>query len=290
MLNFKATRIHGTKLMTFTTQSQGIAKRGPKHTVSGKSIKLGRPPNTESERIRTIAWFNAVKIALEVDTLTAFGNRLQEASDAFGHKGWSGDLTSTKKWSRYANGENSPSLELLLFVDKVVPNSAHVFQCGPSDLWTVLWADNEFQIGYEDAGTLSNINFNNIDFAWLCRGIAAWRKLRSADGLYEIVMVGLDSPAIKAQLELLNVWKAVRANVMATERRNLVCDVRRTEELQIIGRYFLQMHDPIESYLADPVRFLLRVESANALIAPLCSQFSEVRFGLNFTKSRAAAV
>ncbi len=238
--------------------------------VSGKSVKSGRPPRAENERIRTIAWFNAVQIALEVDKPTAVGCRIQAASDALGPKGWSGDLKDSNRWSRYAKGSETPSEGILLFVNKAVPDSAHVFQRGPSDLWLVLWANNEFQIGYEDIDALYNIKPDGINFQWLGRVIAAWRKKGGADGLYEAIMLGLNSPAIKSPLDRLNVWESICADIRATERRYLLRDVKRADEIFMIGRHFLKIDNPIEAYLFDPVGFSTKAISADLDASTIC--------------------
>jgi len=258
--------------MNFTTLSQAISKRRPRHIVSGKSVKLGRPPDAESEQIRSIAWFNALKIALGVDTQAAFGVSLQAASAALGHKGWNGDLTSPKRWPRYASEENSPR-GILKFINEVVAESAHAYHRCPSDLWVLLCADHEFQINFEDVQTLCNINADKIDFQWFGRVVAAWRRHCSADGLYEAVSAGLDSAAIRSELDILNVRELIRVDIRSTERYNLVRDGRITEEILMIGWHFLKVSDPIESYLNDPVSFLKGVAGASDFSSPPSRQF-----------------
>lgn len=246
--------------------------------VSGKAGKVGRPPRTEADQIRTIAWFNFVQIALETDKPTGVGRHVQMASDALGPKGRSGNLEGSNQWSRYAKGIYTPREDLISFIDEIVPGSSEVFWRGPNDLWIALWEENEFRLQCEDIEDLFLIEPTQIDLHWFSRTITAWRRRASIahigvldnfpDGLYEAIMLGLNLPAVKLPLERLKVWELISEKIRSAERQYLLRDFEKTKEILTMGRYFLKLGNPIESYLLDPVGFSINAMEAKDFAAP----------------------
>lgn len=71
--------------MSFTTPRPDMTNRLPKRMALGvMRTKTGRPSNGEPERIRTIAWFNAVAISLGEQRPGTIGRLMQKESDARG--------------------------------------------------------------------------------------------------------------------------------------------------------------------------------------------------------------
>ena len=263
------TKIYGTNLMNFMTASQYIKNREPKCVVLGKSGKVGRRSRPKNERIRTIAWFNTIRLALEVNTPTSVGAKIQSVSDVLGPKGWSGDIKDPSLWSRYAKGNVTPNNGKLSFINNIVPGSIDLFLSGPSSLWDALWGDNVYQLQYEDIEELIQINPNEIDLNWLSRAIRIWRKRADIassgalnnfpDGLYEAIAIALTLPAVKLPLEELKVLDAISLEIRLMEAENISSDFEKIQEIKMMGHNFLKLDNPIESYLLEPVDFFKKI-------------------------------
>jgi hypothetical protein len=165
---------------------------------------------------------------------------------------------------------------MLSFLNRIVPGSADVFLQGPNDLWAALWAENEFRLQCEDIEDLIRIEPQQIDLHWLSRTITAWRRRASIarigvldnfpDGLYEAIMLGLSLPAVKLPLERFNVWESISEEIRSAERQYLLRDFEKAKEILMVGRHFLKLGDPIESYLRDPVGFFMAGAGANDFV------------------------
>ncbi|HQT82316.1 MAG: hypothetical protein B7X47_05720 [Ferrovum sp. 34-44-207] len=253
--------------MSFATPRPDMTNRLPKRMVlGGTGKKTARPPNGEPERIRTIAWFNAVAISLGEQRPGTIGRLMQKESDA---RGLSQNHDSSKRWNHYAKGmdkANKPvtlSKEIILLVDEVAPGTADVFRHGPGSLWPALWDDRIPRLYPDEIIELFSIDAGEIDATWLQKAIIAWRDRAALirfgafdhiiDGLYEAVFIGLHQHEIKAELTKLGVWEFVCNNVAASEKNNLDFDLRKRQEIEAIGNQF--SCDPIRLYLTNPVGF-----------------------------------
>lgn len=247
--------------MCFATPSPDMTNRLPKHKVSGRvRAKTGRPSNGEPERIRTIAWFHAVAISLTEHRPGTIGRRMQNEANA---RSLEVNHDTSKRWNRYAKGEETPSVQTLRFVNEVAPGTAEAYLHGPSDLWTALWGERDLHLHEEDVTALFSADPEDVDMTWLSRAVIAWRHRAAlirfgafdhlVDGLYEAIFFGLHQQRVKLDLSRLGVWDLVCKAIMDAEQLNLLRDPRKHQELEAVGRHFSE--NPIQFYLSNPVGF-----------------------------------
>ncbi|GGH64888.1 hypothetical protein GCM10010975_32140 [Comamonas phosphati] len=247
--------------MSFATPRPDMTNRLPKRMVLGAMRKkAGRPSNGEPERIRTIAWFNAVANRLGELRPGTIGRLMQKENDA---RGLHANHETSKRWNRYAKGEETPTAETLEFVNAVAPGTADVFLHGPGFLWSALWSERIPRLYEDDINALFSIDAEKIDVLWLQKALLAWRDRAAVirfgsfdhliDGLYEAVFLGLHQYEVKTELKKLGVWESVCKNVTDTEKNNLNFDFRKRQEIEAVGHQF--SHNPVEFYLSNPVDF-----------------------------------
>jgi len=238
----------GTKIMT--------------KNVSLEGKKRGRPSRQDSEKIRTIAWYNAVRHGLGKDNPIEIARHITQQADA---NGLDGEFKKSKRWNKYARGDDSPSVQTLKFVNDIVPESAYIFENGPFDLWLSIWGENHLQLNEEDVEILCQVKPPTLDFSWLKSAVSVWRCRafhaqfgtlnKFPDGLYEAILFGLNQPKIKEVLDLFGVFELIRAEFFAIEKENIFKDRTKLAEIITLGKCFLKDNNPVYSYLSDPIGF-----------------------------------
>lgn len=100
----------------------------------------GRPQKGEDLRIRTIAWYHAALRAAGVENATAMAKRFDDDLARHDPRGKYASTKESGKWKRYRDGSNAPSRQTLLFVQRLYPDVAGVFEIGPEGkpLWQAM--------------------------------------------------------------------------------------------------------------------------------------------------------